>query len=407
MNYRFVKVTSFYRDFLRQYYDAHPQVINQNYEYQYRHLMDQAFGWSDFYARHLRTLGVESYEIVFNAEHLQHAWAREHAVTGSFKEILSAQLQALQPDILFFQDSIKLNGEWVSRLRERIPSIKQAIGYCCSPHSRENMEQFKAFDYMIVCSPLFYQEFQKQGLKAYLIYHGFEASLVPLIESDNHYPEVDFLFSGSLVPGSDFHDTRQQVLQHLINSNVPMNIYANIVTIKKKDLLFRQLAYLSADLLKKIGLGTLAQSLPLVNKAYALHEMPRNRKTLESIQRKAKPPLFGIEMFKALAHAKVSFNIHGDVAGEYAANVRLFEVTGTGSCLLTDWKKNIHELFEPDTEVITYKSPDECVEKIRWLLDHREACSAIAKKGQSRTLRDHTYNKRAEQLHEIILKHLR
>jgi spore maturation protein CgeB len=111
-------------------------------------------------------------------------------------------------------------------------------------------------------------------------------------------------------------------------------------------------------------------------------------------------------MFKALAHAKVSFNIHGDVAGEYAANVRLFEVTGVGSCLLTDWKKNIHELFEPDTEIVTYRSPDECVEKVQWLLDHKEECSAIARKGQKRTLRDHNYNKRAEQLHEIILKHL-
>jgi hypothetical protein len=184
-----------------------------------------------------------------------------------------------------------------------------------------------------------------------------------------------------------------------------MDIYANIITIKKKDLFFRQLAYMSAGLLKKIGLGTFAQSMPLINKAYALHEMPRNLKNLESIQGKAKPPLFGIEMFKALAHAKVSFNIHGDVAGEYAANVRLFEVTGVGSCLLTDWKNNIHELFEPDIEIVTYKSPDECIEKVQWLVDHKEECSAIAKRGQKRTLRDHNYKNRAEQLHEIILKH--
>jgi spore maturation protein CgeB len=406
MSYRFVKVTSFYRDYLRQYYSAHPQVIGQSYENQYRHLMDQKYGWSDFYARHLRTLGVESYEIVFNAEHLQQAWAREHGVTGSFKEILSAQLQALQPDVVYFQESFKLNGEWISHLRERISSIKQAIGYCCAPYSLENIKQFKVFDYMIVCSPLFYQEFQKKGLQIYQMYHGFEASLIPFIKSGNQYPFVDFLFTGSLGPGSEYHDTRQRVLQHLINSNVTMDIYANIITIKKEDLFLRQLAYMSAALLKKTGLGSLAQSLPLINKAYALHEMPRNLKNLEDIQKRAKPPLFGLEMFKALAHAKISFNIHGDVAGEYAANVRLFEVTGVGSCLLTDWKKNIHELFESDTEIVTYRSPDECVEKVQWLLDHKEECSAIARKGQKRTLRDHNYNKRAEQLHEIILKHL-
>jgi spore maturation protein CgeB len=405
MSYRFVKVTSFYRDYLRQYYSAHPQVAGQSYEAQYRHLMDQAYGWSDFYARHLRTLGVDSHEIIFNAEHLQHAWAREHGVAGAMKEILIAQLEALNPDVVYFQESFKLNGEWIQRLRERIPSIKQIIGYCCAPYGRENIQQFKVFNYMIVCSPLFYREFQKQGLQVYHMYHGFEASLVPRIKIDNHYPFVDFLFTGSLVPGSDFHDTRQQVLQYLVNSDVPMDMYANIVTIKKKDLFFRQLAYLCSTMLKKSGLDALAQSLPLIKKAYALHELPKNLKNLENIQKNAKAPLFGIEMFKALAHAKVSFNIHGDVAGEYAANVRLFEVTGAGSCLLTDWKKNIHELFDQDTEIVTYKSPDECIEKVKWLLGHKEECAMIARNGQKRTLRDHNYSNRAAHLNEIILKH--
>jgi spore maturation protein CgeB len=407
MSYRFVKVTSFYRDFLRQYYLANPQIISQSYNHQYRHLMDQAYGWSDFYSQHLRTLGVESHEIVFNAEHLQNAWANEHGIKGSWKEILFEQLKALKPDVVYFQESFKLNGEWITYLRENIPSIKQVIGYCCAPYSKENIEQFKVFDYMIVCSPLFYQEFQKQGLKVYHIYHAFEGSLIPLIESENHYPEVDFLFSGSLVPGSEFHDTRQKVLQHLLNAQIPVDIYANIITIGKKDLFFRQLAYCTATMMKKIGLGMLAQSLPLIQKAYALHEMPRNLKNLEDIQRRAKPPLFGLEMFKALAHAKITFNIHGDVAGDYAANVRLFEVTGAGSCLLTDWKRNINELFEPDTEIVTYRSSEECVEKVQWLLDHKEECSVIAKKGQIRTLRDHSYKNRAEQLHKIILEHFR
>jgi hypothetical protein len=260
---------------------------------------------------------------------------------------------------------------------------------------------------MIVCSPLFYQEFQRQGLNVHHMYHAFEASLTPLIETNNKYPEVDFLFSGSLVPGSEFHDTRQKVIQHLIDAKIPIDIYANIVEIGKMDLLFRRIAYGTTSVMKEIGLGKLAQRLPIIQKAYALKEMPRNLKNLAAIKKMAKPPLFGLEMFKALAHAKITFNIHGDVAGDYAANVRLFEVTGAGSCLLTDWKKNIHELFEPDSEIVTYKSPEECIEKVRWLLDHKVECSSIAKKGQKRTLRDHSYKNRAEQLHEIILKHFK
>ena len=407
MTYRFVKITSFYRDFLQQYYNTNPQIIREDYDNQFRHLMDQAYGWSDYYAQHLRTLGVESFEIIYNAEHLQHAWAREHSISGPLKEILTAQLQNIRPDVIFFQESFKLNGEWITRLREHIPSIKQIIGYCCAPYSDENVDQFKAFDFMVVCSPKFYQEFQKKGLRVHQIYHGFETSLIQRIEIDNKYPFVDFLFTGSLVPGSDFHNTRQKVLQYLIDAQVPLDIYANVIAIKPLDLFFRQLAYISALLLKKSGLGILARSIPLMNKAYALHEMPRNLENITGIQQKAKPPIFGLEMYKALAHAKISFNIHGDVAGEYAANVRLFEVTGSGSCLLTDWKKNITDLFEPDYEIVTYKSPAECLEKIRWLLDHKAECLAIAKRGQKRTMNDHNYKIRAEQLHEIILKHLK
>ena len=45
---------------------------------QYSHLMAQAFANADFYATHLRALGVDAYEIIANADPLQHAWAREH-----------------------------------------------------------------------------------------------------------------------------------------------------------------------------------------------------------------------------------------------------------------------------------------------------------------------------------------
>jgi len=55
-------------------------------------------------------------------------------------------------------------------------------------------------------------------------------------------------------------------------------------------------------------------------------------------------------MYKALSRAKIGFNIHADIASDYAANMRMFEVTGVGSCLITDWKPNLHELFEDGEE---------------------------------------------------------
>src|ERR1035438_4197593 len=67
MNYRFVKVTSFYRDFIKRYYNLNPGVGKLNYDDQMAHLMSKAYSWADFYSKHLRELGNEAYEIVANA----------------------------------------------------------------------------------------------------------------------------------------------------------------------------------------------------------------------------------------------------------------------------------------------------------------------------------------------------
>ena len=99
--------------------------------------------------------------------------------------------------------------------------------------------------------------------------------------------------------------------------------------------------------------------------------------------------------------------MHGEAAGEYAANVRLFEITGVGSCMITDWKRNLNDIFEIDKEVVAFTTGDECIEKIKWLLNHQKERQEIAEAGQKRVLRDHTFKIRAGQLNEIILKELK
>src|SRR5205823_2227429 len=98
---------------------------------------------------------------------------------------------------------------------------------------------------------------------------------------------------------------------------------------------------------------------------------------------------FGLEMYQGLADSKVTLNIHADSSPTHASNMRLFETTGVGTCLLTDWRPNLAELFEPDREVIVYRSAAECVEKARWLLDNPGPRQTVAMAGQQRTLRDH------------------
>lgn len=102
----------------------------------------------------------------------------------------------------------------------------------------------------------------------------------------------------------------------------------------------------------------------------------------------------------------IGFNIHIDCAGDYAANMRLFETTGVGTCLLTDKKSNLSELFKDGEEVITYSSVDDCLDKIKWLLDNPIECRRIARNGQQRTLKDHNFENRVEHFFKELIKRL-
>ena len=82
--------------------------------------------------------------------------------------------------------------------------------------------------------------------------------------------------------------------------------------------------------------------------------------------------------------------------------MRLFEATGVGSLLITDEKDNLSEFFEVGKEIVTYGDADELVDKIRFYLAHEEKRSRIARAGQERTLREHTYLHRMRELERIL-----
>jgi len=407
MSYKFVKITSYYRDFLRQYYQKYPEIVLHNYKEQFEHLSAQCFGWSNFYELHLRELGVEAFEIVSNAEILQNMWAKENDSSATGKDLVIEQLKVLQPDVVMFQDSFTFNGEWINYLREKIPSIKLILGYCCSPFNREHLEQFKTFDFSFVCSPKFLNDFTLLGFKSYELNHAFEKEILPKLNIENSFPEIDFIFLGSIISGYGFHDQRQQILESLIKSNIDLKLYVNLPQISSLALFLRRGGFLGARLLNRMGLISFVEKNSHLRKSLLLSEMPKKPKNYSKLIKVVKPPVFGLEMLKALSHSKIGFNSHGEVAGDYAANVRLFEVTGVGSCLITDWKKNLNDFFEIDKEIVTYKSTEECIEKVKWLLDHPKEREEIAKSGQKKTLGNHTFKQRADLLNSIIQKELK
>ena len=406
MSYTFVKIASFYREYLNEYYFKNPEILKASYVEQYQHLMYDSFAWADFFQQNLTEMGVSAFEIIYNAKPLQNAWAKEHGSFLDDKELIVYQLRYLKPEIVFFQDSINFNGLWLDYLKSEIPSIKKVIGWCCSPFSEKQIQLFKYFDFMLTCSPALAKTLVQAGVKTYLMYHAFEPKILARIKSHS-VNTSNITFLGSLIPNTDFHNYRTSVIEEILASNIKINVYAKLNMVSPLKLLPQKLLYYFIKTVLKMGYSGKLIDLPLIKKFIALKQAPKNQKYSSKLLRVVNKPLYGLEMFNTIKASKINLNIHGGIAGEYAANMRMFETTGVGTCLVTDWKKNIRDFFIDGDEVITFKSSEECVEKVKWLLNNPMELEKICLTGQKKTLEHHTFKRRAEQLDEIIKHELK
>lgn len=409
MSLRFLKISNYYRGFIDDYYRNHQQIKNQDYQEQYLHLMGQYFAWSDNYGRILGDKGFETMEIVANAEWMQKAWALENGMkpTSTNEEILLNQIFKFNPEVIYFQDSITYNGSFVLRLKSLLPNLKLCIGNLCAPFSSSQIESFKVFDYFTVCSPFFKHQFSQFGIESVVVPHAFDQRILPVINENNNYPDTNIIFLGSIFADEGFHSLRREVLESMVKENLPFHFYGNLPDRSKIGLIKKQASYLASRMLDNIGLKQVTDSVTVFRKGRNHNSMPRSLTLSRQLYKTARPPLFGLEMFKALAHAEVGFNIHIDCAGDYAANMRMFETSGVGTCLLTDRKGNLKDYFVEDSEVVAYDSVQECMEKIRWLINHPDECKTIGLNGQKRTLLNHNFDGRVQLFYDFMMKKIK
>jgi spore maturation protein CgeB len=81
---------------------------------------------------------------------------------------------------------------------------------------------------------------------------------------------------------------------------------------------------------------------------------------------------------------------------------RTFEVPGAGGFLLTEVSPGLERYFAIGSEIATFDSPRELVEKVRYYLDHPMERDAITRAGHARAIAEHTYAQRiAEILEEL------
>jgi len=108
-----------------------------------------------------------------------------------------------------------------------------------------------------------------------------------------------------------------------------------------------------------------------------------------------------LEKAKALNAAKIVVNtLHPAEVG--SVNARLFETAGCGAFQITEHRDCLAEYFEPETEVVTFRSRRELKEKVEYYLAHDTERRAIADRAYARAHRDHTYEKRLQELLSVV-----
>ncbi|MDX6290616.1 MAG: hypothetical protein QOH42_2415 [Blastocatellia bacterium] len=377
---RILILDTYYPEALRRIYESHPGLESQTYADQSRAVYDFGFARADFLPLNLNKLGHEAQQFIVNAGHLQRRWAQENGLrlpengvlpnavklwkrgyagikrrvgvlaAGPALEfetkVVAAQVQAFRPDVIFVCDVVYLPREFLLQLKK---NTRLLVGEMAYPIPKGT--DLGAFDLLLSAAPHFVERIRAAGIDSELFRLGFESSILPRLGRQEK--TAGAVFIGSV---SAHHQERKQLLEE-VSRRVPLLCW-----------------------------GAGAESLP-----------PDS-----SLRGKVQPPLWGYAMYQQLQQAKIALNIHIDLAEKYAANMRLYEATGVGTMLVTDAKINLHELFEPGKEVVAYRSPEECAELIAHYLDHPVEREAIASAGQQRTLREHTYYHRMQELIEII-----
>lgn len=363
---RFLKISAFYPGYIEQTYARHAGLADKDYAPQHAALMAGRFSWSDSWQRHLEAMGgYEVMEVIANAEPLQKQWARAHGVewrVASWRtDVVLAQIAQFRPQVLFLHWNEPVSRDFVARLREDLPEL-----YIISYDGIALMDAQKYAGCNLILTPLDFciDYYRQHGFESMKFVTGFDPLLLSELRSKPHHRAVGFV--GGLYLGENGHRRRAEVLA-AVARRFPVQLNLDLPSTWR----WARLKWARRDQIRQLS-DLLAE--------FAL---------LRTLSARANKPLYGLEMYEALHSCLVSLNVHIDAAKDRAANMRLFEVTGVGSCLLTDWKSNLPEYFDVDREIVAFRSVEECIEKLKYLVANPGVAGQIAERGQRRTLRDH------------------
>ena len=393
-------------------------------------------GWADCMERE----DFEVFETCCDDLLLQETWALEnhfgHLITekDSLFKIVEAQIKWFQPKILLLYAgaSFIFSREMRDRLRKSAPQKDMTIvvfwGDQIPPKSTYT-DFFGDIDFAFCSSKIYQENFARAGIDAVTIGNAFDPSIEINASKEKSH---NFIFCGTAGFCIPEHWNRYKFLRKLLEISclevytlernsyprqhrTPRQVFRELILsvaikLPSKLILFlswiprlRRLMNLALQI-KRTGLSIVdMQPLGILKGEHPGLGIFRSEKPLGVLfpDRVRPPKTLASDYFSLIAESKLVLNIHREEDADIG-NIRCFEVTGMGSCLVTNHREGLSDFFDVDNDIVTFETAEECAEKIKYLLSHPDEVKRISENGRRATLERHTVAERCKKIAEIL-----
>jgi hypothetical protein len=355
----------YYDRYLRYFYAQNPDTAGLSYRQQQQQLLADYFNWYTYLIPYFREMGHDVEMLVGNARQLQVAWARENDLGSETYDrsdvIVAEQIRRFQPDMLWVAGADHYLGAYLRNIRSSCGSVVAWRAVDWSPNT-----DWTNVDCIFSSYANLVERFRRMGKRSELVLPCFEENILHRLPCRDRDIDLSFIGSMNVVQFA----RRLEMLKYL-RQQVPLQIYAERPSWRRRPLPLR-------PFLSQMRFFTFF------------------------LRAQRKPAVYGLDMFNIMQRSRITLNVHERSSANLAGNIRMFEATGSGTLLLTEAAPNLSQLFEPDKEVVTYRSAEEAVSKVRYYLQNLSECEAIARAGQQRTLRCHSARVRANEILQIF-----
>ena len=372
---KFLRISSIYPDFLKK---INKKVKNDyTYEKNLRLIFEEKYSVSNNISEELIKKNYICTELIYNLKPLQNKWLKQYGNKNFKDEVIFQQIKFYNPDVLFIGDVNLLNKKFINKVR-KISKIKLILCFHCAPISEKIYDNFKYADAIVTCTKGYKNIISNKLIKdTFLMQHAFKVNEILDFTKKR---DIDVSFLGSLFLNNKLHLGRVEIIYKLIKNFENSYVAINFAKYFLVDLILL--------ILDSIINFTFIKDIKLFYKIIYIFLF-------------SKKPLFGKDMLDILKKSKILINKHIEDT-EYAGNMRLFEATGSGSMLITDYKKDLENLFDLDDEIIVFNNNDELFDLTNYYLINDEIRLEIAKNGYKKTFDVHNYQNRVNELDKFI-----